>query len=74
MSPLHQVAQLTGRNYSCSPFCLILELYFKVTNLNYQNHFILEFNKSPSRKMTYIETIGKKFAYSNLIIEMLDKQ
>ncbi|GMN88993.1 glutathione S-transferase family protein [Francisella sciaenopsi] len=71
---LHQLPKLKGRNYSCSPFCLKLELYLKATDLSYQNHFSLEFNKSPTGKMPYIETMGKKFADSNLIIEMLDKQ
>lgn len=74
MIHLHQLPKLKGRNYSCSPFCLKLELYLKVTNLNYQNHFNLEFNKSPTGKMPYIETMGKKFADSNLIIAMLEKQ
>lgn len=70
---LHQLPKLKGRNYSCSPFCLKLELYLKAMDLNYQNHFSLEFNKSPTGKMPYIETMGKKFADSNLIIAMLEK-
>ncbi|AEE26437.1 glutathione S-transferase family protein [Francisella hispaniensis] len=74
MIHLHQLPKLKGRNYSCSPFCLKLELYLKATDLNYQNHFNLEFNKSPTGKMPYIETMGKKFADSNLIIAMLEKQ
>ncbi|MDE5004950.1 glutathione S-transferase family protein, partial [Francisella tularensis subsp. holarctica] len=56
MIHLHQLPKLKGRNYSCSTFCLKLELYLKVTNLNYQNLFNLEFNKSPTSKMPYIET------------------
>ena len=74
MIRLHQLPKLKGKNYSCSPFCLKLELYLKATDLNYQNHFSLEFNKSPTGKMPYIETMGKKFADSNLIIAMLEKQ
>lgn len=74
MIHLHQLQKLKGKNYSYSPFCLKLELYLKATDLNYQNHFSLEFNKSPTGKMPYIETMGKKFADSNLTIAMLEKQ
>ncbi|MED7788297.1 glutathione S-transferase family protein [Francisella sp. 19X1-34] len=74
MIHLHQLPPLKDRNYSCSPFCLKLELYFKAMDINYKNHFNLEFNKSPTGKMPYIETMGKKFADSNLIIKMLEQQ
>ncbi|WP_150467700.1 glutathione S-transferase family protein [Francisella sp. SYW-9] len=74
MIHLQQLPPLKDRNYSCSPFCLKLELYFKTMDINYKNHFNLEFNKSPTGKMPYIETMGKKFADSNLIIKMLEQQ
>ncbi|GAB4227352.1 MAG: glutathione S-transferase family protein [Francisella sp.] len=74
MINLYQLPQLSGRNYSFSPFCLKLELYLKATNLNYHNNFSFEFNKSPTGKMPYIEIKGKKIADSNLIIQMLNKQ
>ncbi|QIW09896.1 glutathione S-transferase family protein [Francisella sp. LA112445] len=74
MIHLHQLPPLKDRSYSCSPFCLKLELYFKAMNISYKNHFNLEFNKSPTGKMPYIETMGKKFADSNLIIKMLEQQ
>ncbi|API86525.1 glutathione S-transferase family protein [Francisella uliginis] len=74
MIHLHQLPPLKDKSYSCSPFCLKLELYFKAMDINYKNHFNLEFNKSPTGKMPYIETMGKKFADSNLIIKMLEQQ
>ncbi|BCD90118.1 glutathione S-transferase [Francisella halioticida] len=74
MIHLHQLPPLKDRGYSCSPFCLKLELYFKAMDISYKNHFNLEFNKSPTGKMPYIETMGKKFADSNLIIKMLEQQ
>ncbi|WP_144242730.1 glutathione S-transferase family protein [Candidatus Francisella endociliophora] len=74
MIHLHQLPKLKDKEYSCSPFCMKLELYLKAMDLNYQNHFNLEFNKSPTGKMPYIEMAGKKFADSNLIIQMLEQQ
>ena len=74
MIHLRQLPKLKDRNYGCNPFCLKLELYLEATDLNYQDHFNLGFNKSPTGKMLYIETMGKKFADSNLIIVMLEKQ
>ncbi|MED7820065.1 MULTISPECIES: glutathione S-transferase family protein [unclassified Francisella] len=74
MIHLNQLPPLKGKNYSSSPFCLKLELYLKVMDIDYKNHFNLEFNKSPTGKMPYIETMGKKFADSNLIIKMLEQQ
>lgn len=74
MIHLHQLPKLEGRSYSCSPFCIKLQLYLKATRLDYKNHFSLEFNKSPTGKMPYIEMMGKKYADSNLIIKELEKQ
>lgn len=74
MIHIHQVPKLKDKDYSSSPFCMKLELYLKAMNLNYENHFNLEFNKSPTGKMPYIEMAGKKFADSNLIIQMLEQQ
>lgn len=67
MIHLHQLPKLKGKNYSYSHFCLKLELYLKATDLNYQNHFSLEFNKSPTGKMPYNRNLWVK----NLLIVIL---
>ena len=74
MIHLHQLPKLAGKEYSCSPFCLKMELYLKVMNFNYENNFSLELNKSPTGKMPFIEEGGRKFADSNLIIEHLENE
>ena len=74
MISLYQMPKLNDYAYSMSPFCLKLELYLKHMNIAYENHFNLELNKSPTGKMPFIETQGKKFADSDLIISMLEKQ
>ncbi|AJC48880.1 glutathione S-transferase family protein [Allofrancisella guangzhouensis] len=74
MINLYQLPKLEGKNYSMSPFCIKLELYLKVAGLAYQNHFGLEFNKSPTGKMPYIQIKGKKYADSNLIISRLEQE
>ena len=74
MIHLYQLPKLAGKDYSCSPFCLKMELYLKAMNLNYENNFSLELNKSPTGKMPFIEEASRKFADSNLIITHLEKQ
>ena len=74
MIQLYQIPKLEGENYSYSPFCVKMELYLKAMNLSYKNHFSLEFNKSPTGKMPFIETKGRKYSDSNLIIEFLEKE
>ena len=73
MIHLHQLPKMPDQEYSYSPFCLKMELYLKVMELDYKNDYNLEFNKSPTGKMPYIETNGKKFADSDLIIKFLEK-
>jgi len=74
MIHLHQLPKLIGKEYSCSPFCIKVELYLKAMNLSYENNFSLELNKSPTSKMPFIEEAGRKFADSNLIITHLENQ
>jgi glutathione S-transferase len=74
MIHLHQLPNLEGKNYSCSPFCVKLELYLKAMNIAYDNSFSLELNKSPTGKMPFIETQGKKIADSNIIIKYLEQE
>ena len=74
MIHLHQLPKVVGREYSCSPFCIKMELYLKAMDISYQNHFSLELNKSPTGKMPYIETEGKKIADSNFIIKYLEQK
>ena len=74
MIHLHQLPKLAGKEYSCSPFCLKMELYLKIMNLDYENSFSLELNKSPTGKMPFIEEAGRKFADSNLIISHLENE
>jgi glutathione S-transferase len=74
MIHLHQLPKLAGKDYSSSPFCVKMELYLKAIGLNYENHFSLEFNKSPTGKLPFIEEAGKKFADSDLIITHLESE
>lgn len=74
MIHLHQFPKLLSKSYSYSPFCVKLELYLKVMNFSYDNSFSLELNKSPTGKMPFIETQGKKLADSNFIISYLEKE
>lgn len=71
---LHQLPKFTTKNYSYSPFCLKMELYLKAVGLSYENNFSLEFGKSPTNKMPFIELQDKKFADSNLIISYLKSE
>ena len=73
MIHLHQLPKMINQEYSYSPFCLKMELYLKVMKLDYKNNYNLEFNKSPTGRMPYIETNGKKFADSDLIIKYIEK-
>lgn len=74
MIHLHQLPKLPGKNYSCSPFCVKLELYLKAMNIPYDNNFSFELNKSPTGKMPFIQTRGKKIADSNIIIKYLEQE
>ena len=74
MIHLYQLPKLADKDYSCSPFCLKMELYLKAMNLSYENNFSLELNKSPTGKLPFIEEAGRKFADSNLIITFLENE
>ncbi|MFC4892605.1 glutathione S-transferase family protein [Pseudofrancisella aestuarii] len=74
MIHLYQLPKFKDKEYSMSPFCLKLELYFKAMGIDYVNQFSLELSKSPTGKMPYIETQGKKYADSGLIIDMLESE
>ncbi|MFT4693136.1 MAG: glutathione S-transferase [Francisella sp.] len=74
MIHLYQFPKLAGKDYSCSPFCVKMELYLKAMNLSYENNFSLELNKSPTGKLPFIEEAGRKFADSNLIITHLENE
>ena len=74
MISLYQLPKTKDKQYSLSPFCAKLELYLKYMNIPYEAHYNFEFNKSPTGKMPFIQTQGKKFADSALIIEMLEDE
>ena len=57
---------------NASPFCMKMETYLRMTNLEYSAVYINNPAKGPKGKLPYIEDKGKVFADTRFIIEYLE--
>lgn len=70
MLTLYQFAPVLGLPNS-SPFCMKLETYLRMADLEYRVDTRADVRKAPKGKLPYIEDKGQILADSNLIIEYL---
>ena len=72
MLTLYQFAPAMGLPNG-SPFCMKLETYLRMAQIEYQVDCSADVRKAPKGKLPYIEDQGKIIPDSNLIIEYLKK-
>ena len=70
MLTLDQFAPVWGLP-NASPFCMKLETYLRMANLEYQVDTDADVRKAPKGKLPYVEDKGQIIADFNLIIEYL---
>ena len=69
---LHQFFRTSELSVSCSPPCMKLETFLRMTKTPYENDFSFKFSKKG--KMPWIEYNGQEIADSNFCIEFLKKE
>lgn len=73
MIVLHQFPPAFGLP-NASPFCLKLELYLRMADLPYRNHYTGDVHKAPKGKLPWIDDDGTVMADSGLIIDYLKRK